>query len=57
MRFGATATWENALIAQATEMRSCYIENKGDGYLEMKPLPLAAQTAPVFGMKVEDTDG
>ncbi|GHB82322.1 hypothetical protein GCM10007390_41800 [Persicitalea jodogahamensis] len=48
---------ENALIAQATEMRSCYIENKGDGYLEMKPLPLAAQVAPVFGMKAEDVNG
>lgn len=48
---------ENALIAQATEMRSCYLENKGDGYLEIKPLPLAAQTAPVFGMKAEDVDG
>ena len=48
---------ENALVAQATEMRSGYIENKGDGYLEMKPLPLEAQTAPVFGMKADDVDG
>ncbi|WP_373515079.1 VCBS repeat-containing protein [Persicitalea sp.] len=48
---------ENALIAQATEMRTCYIENKGDGYLEMKPLPLEAQTAPIFGIKADDVDG
>lgn len=48
---------ENALVMQATEMRSSYLENKGDGYFEMKPLPLEAQTAPVFGMKAEDVDG
>jgi len=48
---------ENALVAQATEMRSCYIENKGDGYLEIKALPLEAQAAPVFGMKAEDVNG
>ncbi|MPR34216.1 VCBS repeat-containing protein [Salmonirosea aquatica] len=48
---------ENALIMQATEMRSSYLENKGDGYFEMKPLPLAAQAAPIFGMKAEDVDG
>ncbi len=48
---------ENSLVAQATEMRSCYIENKGDGYLEIKPLPLEAQTAPIFGTKAEDVDG
>lgn len=48
---------ENSLVAQATEMRSCYIENKGGGYLVMKPLPLEAQVAPVFGMKAVDVDG
>ncbi len=47
----------DALITQATEMRSSYLENKGDGYFEMKPLPLEAQTAPIFGMKAEDVDG
>lgn len=48
---------ENALVMQATEMRSSYFENKGDGYFEIKPLPLEAQTAPIFGIKAEDVDG
>tara|TARA_R110002049_G_scaffold245100_1_gene418983 strand:+ start:65373 stop:68852 length:3480 start_codon:yes stop_codon:yes gene_type:complete len=46
-----------ALILQATEMRTSYIENKGKGKFEMTPLPLAAQEAPIYGMKTSDIDG
>lgn len=46
-----------ALILQATEMRTSYIENKGKGKFEMIPLPLAAQEAPIYGMKTSDIDG
>ncbi len=53
----AKADREDAMILQATEMRSCYLENKGDGFFEIKPLPLQAQAAPVYGMKADDLDG
>ncbi len=46
----------NATVLQATEMRTCYFENKGNGNFEINPLPLDAQTAPIFGMKADDID-
>jgi hypothetical protein len=48
---------EDALMLQANYMASSYIENKGDGHFEIKPLPLETQAAPVFGMMSEDIDG
>ncbi|KKM63764.1 hypothetical protein LCGC14_1508180, partial [marine sediment metagenome] len=48
---------EGALVLKATEMRSSYIENKGDGTFEMKPLPREAQEAPIFGMSADDVNG
>ena len=51
------ADLKNALILKATDMRSSYIENKGNGHFSIKPLPLQAQEAPVYGMKSSDIDG
>ncbi len=45
---------EKALVLSAYEMRSSYIENKGDGSFELRPLPMEAQLAPVFGMLCND---
>jgi hypothetical protein len=47
---------ENAIILQSTEMRTSFIENKGNGKFEMRPLPLQAQEAPVYGMLANDID-
>lgn len=46
-----------AIKKEATEMRSMYVENKGNGQFELHPLPLQAQVAPVFGTMSEDVDG
>lgn len=43
-----------ALILHAFEMRSCFIENKGDGTFSVKPLPMQAQFSPVFGIVADD---
>ena len=48
---------EGALMLQANDMASSYIENEGNGHFTIKPLPLEAQAAPVFGMMSEDLDG
>jgi hypothetical protein len=48
---------ENALMFQATDMASSYIENLGNGKFAIRALPLAAQIAPVYGMDAEDIDG
>jgi len=48
---------ENALMLQATEMASCYIENLGNGSFRLHPLPAEAQIAPVYGMDAADIDG
>jgi hypothetical protein len=47
---------QDALILQATDMHTSYIENKGEGHFTIKPLPLQAQEAPVYGMKSLDVD-
>lgn len=46
-----------ALKLTATYTQSSYIENKGNGKFEVRPLPIMAQTAPVFGMLAQDVDG
>ena len=48
---------KDALILKATDMHTSYIENKGNGHFSIKPLPLEAQEAPVYGMVSEDVDG
>jgi hypothetical protein len=48
---------ENALSFHATDMASSYIENLGGGRFAIRPLPAAAQFAPVYGMATGDMDG
>jgi hypothetical protein len=48
---------EGASMLQANDMHTSYIENKGNGRFSIKPLPLEAQAAPVFGMVAHDVDG
>src|SRR6185312_7474303 len=48
---------KDAIVMKATNMQSSYIENKGNGKFSIKPLPLQAQQAPVYGMKSVDIDG
>lgn len=40
-----------------TTLESVYLENLGDGTFAMRPLPMRAQFAPIFGMLVGDHDG
>jgi enediyne biosynthesis protein E4 len=47
---------QNALKLQVNHLETSYIENKGNGKFELKPLPLEAQTAPVYGMISKDVD-
>ncbi|QMW02306.1 FG-GAP-like repeat-containing protein [Spirosoma foliorum] len=46
-----------ALKLTANYTQSSYIENKGNGKFEIRPLPIMAQTAPLFGMTAQDVDG
>jgi enediyne biosynthesis protein E4 len=48
---------DNCLKLKATELKSCYLENKGKGNFEMKPLPKLAQSSPIFSFIVDDFDG
>ena len=48
---------QGAYVATATEFRSCYIENRGKAGFTLRPLPMLAQVAPVFGMLTDDYDG
>ncbi|WP_375444177.1 FG-GAP-like repeat-containing protein [uncultured Fibrella sp.] len=47
---------QRALVLEANEFRSMYIENKGNGELAMHPLPMQAQMSPLFGMVASDMD-
>lgn len=42
---------------EASELRSVYIENKGNGHFSIRPLPIPAQISPVFGMQTGDFNG
>src|SRR5947199_190787 len=46
-----------AYVAQAVTFASAYVENLGSGRFALRPLPLAAQIAPIFGMLAGDYDG
>ncbi|MCW3081287.1 VCBS repeat-containing protein [Segetibacter sp.] len=48
---------EDAITMQANDMASSYIKNEGNGRFSIKPLPLLAQSAPVYGMVANDLDG
>ena len=45
---------EGAYVVCAEWFESTYIENKSNGNFELKPLPLEAQFAPVYGMIADD---
>ncbi|MGA0558034.1 VCBS repeat-containing protein [Larkinella sp. VNQ87] len=47
---------KDAIVLEATYMKSAYVENKGDGTFVVHELPVQAQTAPVFGMIADDFD-
>ncbi len=55
-KFWTSTDRKDAIKKVATDLRSCYIENKGGGKFSMHPLPLEAQTAPLFAMASEDID-
>lgn len=46
-----------ALVKQAFEFHTSYIENLGKGTFRLRPLPLEAQFSPTFAMLAEDFDG
>lgn len=46
-----------ALKLSVTYCKSSYVENKGNGRFDVRPLPVAAQVAPVFGTLAQDVDG
>jgi len=45
-----------AYEGQATQLQSCYAENRGNGQFRIRPLPALAQQAPIFGFLVDDFD-
>jgi hypothetical protein len=45
-----------AHVLQSVQFASSYIENLGGGKFTLRPLPLRAQIAPVFGMLTDDFD-
>ncbi len=48
---------EGAVHKQADIFQSVYLENKGQGQFEMKPLTLEAQVSPIFAFLPGDFDG
>jgi hypothetical protein len=46
----------HAYVARAVTLASSYVENLGGGKFALRPLPLAAQIAPIFGMLAGDFD-
>jgi len=47
---------KGAYILSATTFESSYIENLGNGKFKVRPLPIEAQVAPVYGILAEDFD-
>jgi len=47
---------KNALRLKATELRSCYFRNDGEGNFTIIPLPLEAQVSALNGMVADDFD-
>ena len=48
---------DGATRLSASELRSCYLENKGGGRFALHPLPTLAQVSPVFGIQTGDFNG
>ncbi|TKK69341.1 RNA-binding protein [Ilyomonas limi] len=48
---------KDALVLEANNFTSCYIQNNGNGKFVMKPLPQMAQLAPLNGMQTGDFNG
>ncbi|UFH53913.1 VCBS repeat-containing protein [Spirosoma sp. KNUC1025] len=46
-----------ATVLTANELRSCYLENKGEAGFAITPLPTLAQISPTFGMQTGDFNG
>jgi hypothetical protein len=46
-----------AIVAQSNHLQSSYIENLGNGKFKVRPLPVQAQVAPMFGITVNDYNG
>ncbi len=51
------AQLEGATVCQAWELRSCIIENLGNGTFRLLPLPAEVQLFPVFSILADDLDG
>lgn len=47
---------KNALRLKATELRSCYFRNDGEGKFTIVPLPIEAQVSVLNGMVADDFD-
>ncbi len=47
---------KNSLILEANTFSSSYLENKGGGKFEIRPLPVQAQMSSVFAMIADDVD-
>ena len=47
---------ENAIALRANYLATSYFENKGNGRFVLKPLPVEAQEAPIYGMVSQDVD-
>ncbi len=48
---------DDALVMSFNYMQTSWVENLGNGSFRMHPLPIAAQTAPVYGILPKDLDG
>jgi hypothetical protein len=48
---------DSAYVAQSVTFVSSYLENLGGGKFALRPLPVGAQIAPVYGMLADDYDG
>ena len=47
---------QEAIVLQANYLKSSYLENKGNGQFDLRPLPALAQVAPINGMIADDFD-
>ena len=47
---------KDALVLEANNFSSCFIQNKGNGKFDIKPLPPMAQLAPLNGMVAADVN-
>lgn len=50
------AELSDAYRAECRFLETAYIENRSDGSFQLRPLPIEAQFAPVFGMLASDYD-